>query len=96
MNINILGISKLRWTGMGEFNSDNHYIYYCGQESLRRNGVAIMVNKGVQNAVLGCNLKTDRMIQGKPFNITVIQVYAPTSNAEEVEVNGSMKTKQTF
>ena len=75
---------------MGEFNSDDHYIYYCGQESLRRNGVAIMVNKRVQNAVLGCNLENDRMIsvrfQGKPFNITVIQVYAPTSNAEEAEV----------
>ena len=85
MNVDILGISELRWTGMGEFNSNDHYIYYCGQESLRRNGVAIMVNKGVQNAVLGCNLKTDRMIQGKPFNITVIQVYAPTSNAEEAE-----------
>ena len=76
---------------MGEFNSDNHYIYYCGQESLRTNGVAIMVNKRVQNAVIGCNLKNDRMIsvrfQGKPFNIMVIQVYAPTSNAEEAEVN---------
>ena len=76
MNIDILGISELKWTGMGEFNSDDHYIYYCGQESLRRNGVAIMVNKRVQNAVLGCNLKKDRMIsvrfQGKPFNITVI------------------------
>ena len=87
---NILGISKLKWTGMGEFNSDDHYIYYCGQESLRRNGVAITVNKRVQNAVLGCSLKNDRMIsvhfQGKPFNITVIQVYAPTSNAEEAEV----------
>ena len=75
---------------MGEFNSDDHYIYYCGQESLRRNGVAIMVNKRIRNAVLGCNLKNDRMIsvrlQGKPFNITVIQVYAPTSNAEEAEV----------
>ena len=90
VNINILGISELKWTGMGEFNSDDHYIYYCGQESLRRNGVAIMVNKRVRNAVLGCNLKNDRMIsvrfQGKPFNITVIQVYAPTSNAEEAEV----------
>ena len=90
MNVDILGISKLRWTGMGEFNSDNHYIYYCGQESLRRNGVAIMVNRRVQNAALGCNLKEDRMIsvhfQGKPFNITVIQAYAPTSNAEEAEV----------
>ena len=90
VNIDILGISKLKWTGMGEFHSDDHYIYYCGQESLRRNGVAIMVNKRARNAVLGCNLKNDRMIsvhfQGKPFNITVIQVYAPTSNAEEVEV----------
>ena len=80
MNINILGISELKWTGMGEFNSDGHYIYYCGQESLRRNGVAIIVNRRVRNAVLGCNLKNDRMIsvrfQGKPFNITVIQVYA--------------------
>ena len=79
-----------KWTGMGEFNSDDHYIYYCRQESLRRNGVVIMVNKKVRNAVLGCNLKNDRMIsvcfQGKPFNITVIQVYAPTSNAEETEV----------
>ena len=87
VNINILGISELKWTGMGEFNSDDHYIYYCGQESLRRNGVAIT---RVQNAVLGCNLKNDRMIsvrfQGKPFNITVIQVYAPTSNPEEAEV----------
>ena len=100
VNINILGISELRWTGMGEFNSDDHYIYSCGQESLRRNGVAIIVNKGVLNAVLGCNLKNDRMIsvhfQGKPFNITVIQTYALTSNAEEVEVNGSMKTYKTF
>ena len=89
MNVDILGISELKWTGTGEFNSDNHYIYYCGQESLRRNGVAIMVNKRVQNAVLGCNLKNDRMIsvrQGKPFNIRVIQVYALTSNAEEAEV----------
>ena len=88
VNIDILGIGELKWTGMGEFNSDDHYIYYCGQESLRRNGVAIMVNKRVQNAVLGCNLKNYRMIsvQGKPFNITVIQVYAPTSNAEEAEV----------
>ena len=90
VNIDILGISDLRWTGMGEFNSDDHYIYYCGQESLRRNGVAIIVNKRVQNAVRGCSLKNNRMIsvhfQGKPFNITVIQVYAPTSNAEEAEV----------
>ena len=87
--VDILGISELRWTGMGEFNSDDHYIYYCGQESLRRNGVAIMVNNRVRNAVLGCNLKNDRMISvcfhGKPFSITVIQVYAPTSNAEEAE-----------
>ena len=90
VNTDNLGISELKWTGMGEFNSDDHYIYYCGQESLRRNGVAIMVNKRVQNAVLGCNLKNDRMIsvrfQGKPFKITVIKVYAPTSNAEEAEV----------
>ena len=90
VNINILGVSELRWTGIGEFNSDDHYIYYCGQESLRRNGVAIIVNKRAQNAVLGCSLKNNRMIsvyfQGKPFNIMVIQVYAPTSNAEEAEV----------
>ena len=87
VNINILGISELRWTGMGEFNSDYHFIYYCGQESLRKNQVVIMVSDRVQNAVLGCNLKNDRMIsvpfQGKPFSITVIQVYASTSNAEE-------------
>ena len=85
-NIDILGISELKWIGLGELNSDDHYIYYCGQESLRRNGVAIIVNKRIQNAVLGCNIKNNRMIsvhfQGKPFNITVIQVYAPTSNAE--------------
>ena len=90
MTRDILGISELKWTGMGEFNSDDHYIYYCRQESLRRNGVAIMVNERVQNAVLGCNLKNDIMIsvhfQAKPFNITVIQVYAPTSNTEEAEV----------
>ena len=90
VNVDILGISELKWTGMGEFNSDDHNIYYCGQESLRRNGVAITVNKRVQNAVLGCNLKNDRMtsvhFQGEPFNITVIQVYAPTSNTEEAEV----------
>ena len=90
VNIDILGISELKWTGMGEFNSDDHFIYYCGQESLRRNGVALIVSKRVQNAVLGCNLKNDRMIsvrfQGKPFNITVIQGYAPTSNAEEADV----------
>ena len=90
VDVDILGISKLKWTGMGEFNSDDHYIYYCGQESLRRNGVAIMVNKRVQNSVLGCNLKNDRMssvrFQGKPFNITVIQVYAPITNAKKAEV----------
>ena len=90
VNVNILRISELKWTGMGEFNSDDHYIYYCGQESLRRNGAVIMVNKRVQNAVLGCNLKNDRMIsvrfQGTSFIITVIQAYAPTSNTEEAEV----------
>ena len=90
VNIDILGISELRLTGMGGFNSDDHYIYYCGQESLRKFVLAIMVNKRVQNAVLGCNLKNDIMIsvffQGKPLNITIIQAYAPTSNAEEAEV----------
>ena len=90
VNVNILGISELKWTGMGEVNSEDHCIYYCRQESLRRNGVAIMVNKRVGNAVLGYSLKNDRMIsapfQGKPFNITVIQAYAPTSNAEEAKV----------
>ena len=90
VNISILGINELRWIGVGEFNSDDHYIYYCGLESHRRNGVAIIVNKRVQSTVLGCSLKNDRVIsvhfQGKPFNITVIQVYAPTSNAEEAEV----------
>ena len=90
VNVNILGIYELKWTGMGEFNSDDLYIDYCGQESLRRNGLAIIVNKRVRNAVLGCNLKNNRMIyvcfQSKPFNITVIQVNAPTSNAEEAEV----------
>ena len=90
VNISILGISELKWTGMGEFNLDDHQIHYCGQESLRRNGVALILNKRVQNAVLGCNLKNDRIIfvyfQGKPFTITVIQVYAPASNAEEAEV----------
>ena len=87
VNVNIVGISELKWTGMGDFNSDDHYLYYCGQESLRRNGVAIIVNKRVQNAILGCSLKNDRMIsvhlQGKPFNITVIQVDAQTTNSEE-------------
>ena len=100
MNVNILGISKLKWTGMGEFNSDDHYFYCCGQESLRRNGVAIIINKRVQTAVLGCNLKNDRMIsvrfQGKPFTITVIQVYAPTSNAEEAEVEWFYEDLQDF
>ena len=90
VNVDILGISELKWVGMGEFNSDDHYIYYCGQESLRRDGVAIMVNKRVQNAVLGCSLKNDRIIsarfQGKPFSITVIPVCVPTNNAEEAEV----------
>ena len=90
VNVDILGISKLKWTGIGEFNSDGHYIYYCGLESLRRNGIVIIVNKRFCNAVLGCNLKNDRMIsvrfQGKPFNIMVIQAYAPTSNAEEAEL----------
>ena len=89
VNIIILGISELNWTRIGKFNSDDHYIYYCGQESLRRYGVALKVNKGVLNAVLGYNLKNDRMIsvcfQGKQFNIMVIQAYAPTSNAEEAE-----------
>ena len=100
MNVDILGISELKWTRMGEFNLGDHYIYYCGQESLRRNGVAIMVNKRVRNALLGCNLKNDRMIsvrlQGKPFNITVIQVYAPTSNAEEGEAEQFYKDLQDF
>ena len=90
VNVNILGISELKWTGMGEFNSDDHYIYYCGQESLRRNGVAIMVNRRVWNAVLGCKFKKGQndlcSFPGKPFSITVIQVYAPISNAEEAEV----------
>ena len=90
VNIDILEISEIKWTGIHEYNSDDHYIYYCGQESLRINGVALIVNKRVQNAVLGCNLKNDRMIsvhfQGKPFNITVIQVYVPTTNAKEAEV----------
>ena len=89
-NINLLGNSELKWMGMGKFNSDDHYIYYCGQESYRRIGVALIVNKRVQNAVHGCNLKNDRTIsvhfQGKPFNITVIQLYAATTNAKETEV----------
>ena len=90
VNIDSLGVSELKWMEMGEFNSDDHYIYYCGQESLRRNGVALIINKRAQNAVVGYNLKNSRMnliyFQGKPFNITVIQVYAPTSNAKEAEV----------
>ena len=100
VNVDILGISEPKWTGMGEFNSDDHYIYYCGQESLRRNGVTIMVNKRVRNAVRGCNLKNDRMIsvrlQGKPFNIAVIQIYAPTSNTEEAEVKRFYEDLKTF
>ena len=98
VNVNILRISELKWTGMGEFNSDDHYIYYCGQESLRRNGVAITVNERVRHALLGCNLKNDRMIsvrfQGKPFHITVIQAYALTSNAEEADVERFYKDLQ--
>ena len=100
VNIDILGTSELKWTGMGEFNSDDHYIYYCGQESLRRNGVAIMVNKRVQNAVLGCNLKNNRMIsvhfQDKLFNIKVIQDYAPNNNTEKAEVEQFYEDLQTF
>ena len=94
VNVDILDISELKWIGMHEFNSDDHYIYYCGQESLRRNGVTIIVNKRVQNVVLGCNLKNDRMIslhyQGKPFNITVIQVYAQPVMLKKLTLNGSM------
>ena len=101
VNIDILGISELKWTGMGEFNSDDHHIYYCGQESLRRNGVAIMVNKRIQNTVLRCNLKNDRMIsvrfQGKSFNIMVIQAYMPQPvTLKKLKLNGSMKTYKTF
>ena len=100
VNVDILGISELKWTGMGEFNSDDHYIYYCGQESLRRNGVAIMVNKRVRNAVLGCNLKKDRMLsvhfQAKPFNIMVIQVYALKRNTEEAQVEWFYEDLKTF
>ena len=100
VNINILGIRELKWTEMGEFNSNDHYICYCRQESLRRNGVAIMVNKRVRNAVLGCNLKNNRMIsvhfQGKPFNITVIQVYAQPVTLKKLKLNGFMKTYKTF
>ena len=102
VNTDILGISKLKWTGMGEFNSDDHYIYYCGQASRRRNVVATIVNKKVQNAVLGCNVKNDRMtsvhFQGKPFNLTVIQVYALTSclQLKKLKLNGALKTYKTF
>ena len=98
VNIDILGISELKWTAMGEFNSDDHYIYYCGQENLKRNGVALIVNKRVQNAVLECSLKQDRMIsihfhfQGKPLNITVIQVYTPTTDAKEAEIEWLYET----
>ena len=91
VNVDILGISEIKWTRMGEFNSEDHYLYYCGQESLRRNGVTLIVSKRVRNAVLGCNLKNDILIsvllQGKPFSITVIQVYAPITNAQEAEVD---------
>ena len=100
VNIDSLRISELKWTGIGEFNEDYHYIYYCGQESLRRNGVAFIVNNRVLNTVLECNLKNDRMIsihfQGKPFNITVVQVYAPTSNAKEAEVEQFYEDLQDF
>ena len=100
VNKDILGISELKWTGMGKFNSDDQYIYYCGQESLRRNGVTLIVKKRVRNAVLGCNLKNDRMIsvcfQGEPFNTTVIQAYAPNSNAEEAKVEWFYEDLQDF
>ena len=100
VNINNLGISELKWTGMGEFNEDYHYIYYCGQESLRRNGVAIIVNGRVRNTVLGCNLKNDRMIsvrfQGKPFNFMVIQAYPQPVMLKKLKLNGPMKTYKTF
>ena len=100
VNVDILGISELKWTGMGEINSDDHYVYYCRQESLRRNGVAIMVNKRVRNAVLGCNLKSDRMIsvrfQGKPFNITVIKSMPQPVTLKKLKLNISMKTYKIF
>ena len=100
VTVDVLGISEVKWTGMGEFNSSDHYIYYCGQESLRRNRVAIIVKIRVQTAVPRCNLRSDRMIsvcfQGKPFNIMVIQICAPPSNAEKLKLNGSMKTCKTF
>ena len=95
INIDILGISGQKWMGMSEFNSDDHCIYYCGQQSLRRNGVVLIVNKRVQNALLGCNIKSDRMIsvcfQGKPFNIIVIRVYALTTKLKKLKVEGFMK-----
>ena len=100
VNINILGISELKWTGTGTFNSEDHYIYYYGQESLIRNGVSLIVKKSVQSAVLGCNLKSDKVIsvyfQGKPFNITVIQVYAQPLMLKKLKLNGSVKTSKTF
>ena len=100
VKVDILGISKLKWTGKGEFNTDDHYIYYCGQESLRRNGVAIMINKRVQNAVLGCNLKNDTMIsvhfQRELLNITVIQVMPQPVMLKKLQLNSSMKTCKTF
>ena len=100
VNVDILGISKLKWTGLGEFNSDDHYVYYCGQESLRRNGLSIIVNKRVQNEALGCNLKNGRMLsvrfQGKPFNIKVIQSYAWPVTLKKLNLNSSMKTYKTF
>ena len=99
MNISILGISELKWTRMGKFNSDDHYIYYCGQDSLRRNGVTLIVNKRVQNAVLGCNFKNTIVsvhFKGKPFNITVIHVYAQPPMPKKLKLNGSMKTYNTF
>ena len=99
VNIDILGIRELKWTGMGEFNSDDHHIYYCGHKSLGRNRVAIIINKRVQNAVLGCNLQNDRMIsvhfQGKPFNITVIQAMPQPVMLKKLKLNGSMKTYNT-
>ena len=100
VNLNNFEISELKWTGMGEFNSDDHYIYYCRQESLRRNGVAIIINKRVRNAVLGCNLKNDRMIsvhlQGKPFNSIVIKSMPQPVMLKKLKLNGSMKTYKTF
>ena len=100
VNIDISRIGGLKWTGMGQFNSEDHYIYYYGQESLKRNGVALIVNRRVQNAVLGCNLKNERMIsvhfQGKPFNIMVIQAYAPTVMLKKLKLNVSLKAYKTF